>query len=73
MAPADVALALKRRLSPLLLEIDGVSGLGVPGGHLTVYLEADDAEVRRRVEEVVARCAAGATLRFEITGRLRKQ
>ena len=29
---------LKRRLSPRLLSIPGVSGVGIPGGKLTVYL-----------------------------------
>jgi hypothetical protein len=71
-APTD-ALALKRLLSPLLLAIEGVSGLGVPGGQLTIYLEADDADVRRRVSEIVARAAPGATPRFEVTGPFRKQ
>lgn len=69
--PTD-PLALKRRLSPLLLEIEGVSGLGVPGGLLTVYLEVDDDEVRRRVREVVDSVAPGASPRFEVTGKFRK-
>ncbi len=71
-APTD-ALALKRLLSPLLLGVEGVSGLGVPGGRLTVYLEADDAGVRRRVREIVARVAPSASPRFEVTGPFRKQ
>jgi hypothetical protein len=48
-AEEDVA-ALKRRLSPWLLEMDGVSGIGLPAGWLTVYLKKDDAELRRRIE-----------------------
>lgn len=71
-SPTD-PLALKRLLSPLILEIEGVSGLGVPGGVLTVYLEADDAGVRRRVCEVVDRVAPGASPRFEVTGKIRKR
>jgi hypothetical protein len=70
--PRD-ALALKRLLSPHLLGIEGVCGLGAPGGCLTVYLEADDAVVRRRVAEVVARIAPDAQPRFEVTGPFRKQ
>jgi hypothetical protein len=73
MAVPGDAVALKKRLSPLLLGIEGVSGLGLPGGKLTVYLEAEDAEVRRRVEEVIARLAPGARPLYEVTGRFRKQ
>lgn len=51
--PDDDLVALKRRLSPKLLDIPGVSGVGVRNGRLTVYLEADDAAVRRRVQAVV--------------------
>jgi hypothetical protein len=73
MPPPTDPLALKRLLSPLVLEIEGVSGLGVPGGRLTVYLEAEDAQVRRRVCEVVDRVAPGASPRFEVTGKIRKR
>jgi hypothetical protein len=65
--------AQKRRLSPRLLGLDGVSGLGLPGGRLTVYLVADTAEVRRRVLEVVAELEPGAKPLFEVTGPLRPQ
>jgi hypothetical protein len=66
-AKEDVA-ALKRRLSPLLLDVSGVSGIGLPGGLLTVYLERDDGEVRRRVAHIVDTAAPGAAVRFEVTG-----
>jgi hypothetical protein len=61
-------VALKRLLSPLLLGIKGVSGLGVPSGTLTVYLESDDEDVRRRVKEVIAKTAPDAVPEFVITG-----
>jgi hypothetical protein len=64
---------LKRTLGPRLLEIAGVSGVGVPTGRLTVYLERDDLAVRRRVEQVVERLSPGVTVVFETTGRLRPQ
>ena len=71
-APPDT-LELKRRLSPLVLGIEGVSGLGLPGGRLTIYLETDDADVRRRVLDIVAKAAPTATPRFEVSGPFRKQ
>jgi hypothetical protein len=64
-------LELKRRLSPLLLGIKGVSGLGLPGGRLTVYLEADDDDVRRSVEKVASEAVPGIALRFQVTGPFR--
>jgi len=64
-------VALKRLLSPLLLEIKGVSGLGVPGGRLTVYLESESEEIRRRVRQAAAKVAPGAILEFEVTGPFR--
>jgi hypothetical protein len=65
--------ALKRRLSPRLLDVDGVSGLGLPGGNLTVYLVADSDETRRKVREIVEKLAPGAEMLFEVTGPLRPQ
>jgi len=66
-------LVLKQLLSPILLGIKGVSGLGLPGGRLTVYLEADDADVRREVEAAIAKVAPGTRTLYEITGRFTKQ
>lgn len=71
MATEVDPVELKRRLSPLLLEIKGVSGLGLPGGRLTVYLEAEDADVRQRVEKIASEAAPGTALQFEVTGRFR--
>ena len=49
--PPEVDLkALKNRLAPRLLAIDGVTGLGTPGGVLVVYLENDSAALRREVD-----------------------
>jgi len=62
---------LKRGLSPLLLGIKGVSGVGLPGGKLTVYLESEDEDTRRRVQEVVAKAAPDAVVQFQVTGPFR--
>jgi hypothetical protein len=67
----DVA-RLKQALSPVLLEIEGVCGVGLPGGQLTVYLVSDDPEVKGKVREVVARTAPTVTPRFEVTGAFQK-
>ncbi len=64
---------LKRRLSPQLLDIPGVSGVGVQNGRLTVYLDADDADVRRRVQSVVAKASPSAAPDFVVSGTFRAQ
>jgi hypothetical protein len=71
VADAGDPVAVKNLLSPLLLGIKGVSGLGVPGGRLTVYLESDDAALRRRVQEVIDKHAPGAAPTFVVTGTFR--
>ncbi len=64
---------LKRRLSPRLLGIRGVSGLGVPGGKLTVYLAEDSEAVRKQVEAILASEAPGARVAYVVTGAFRPQ
>ncbi len=74
MIPRDSSLAeVKRRLSPHLLDLEGVTGVGLPGGQLTVYLVADSEEVRRRVREVIGLFVPEVEPRFEVTGPLRSQ
>lgn len=65
--------SLKRRLSPLLLRIPGVSGVGIPGGTLTVYLTDDSAQVRDTVSAVLRREAPGAMVDYVVTGPFRRQ
>lgn len=67
------ARELKRKVGPSLLAIAGVSGVGVPAGRLTVYLERDDPSVRRQVEEIVQRLSPGTVVAFETTGAFRPQ
>jgi hypothetical protein len=71
VADTQDARELKRTVGAHLLEIAGVSGVGVRGGRLTVYLERDDPAVRRQAEEVVGRLSPGASVAFKITGRFR--
>ncbi len=68
---AESPRELKRRLSSRLLAIRGVSGVGIPGGRLTVYLEEDSEAVRKNVETVLATEGGGAPVAFVVTGALR--
>lgn len=67
---ADVR-EVKRRLSPRLLGIRGVSGVGIPGGKLTVHLAEDSDAARKEVETVLASEAPGTTVAYVVTGAFR--
>ena len=51
----------------------GVSGIGVPKGRLTVYLEADSEDVRNRVREVLKTVSPEADIVFLVTVKFAKQ
>jgi hypothetical protein len=71
-AKADLR-EIKRRLSPRLLSIRGVSGVGLPGGKLTVYLAEDSETVRREVAAVVEADAPDTPFTCVVTGAFRPQ
>lgn len=72
-AVPETLLEVKRRISDALLDAGGVSGVGLRGKSLVVYLESDDAATRKRVQKMAARLAAGVTVVYEVTGRFKKQ
>lgn len=64
---------LKHRISDALLDAVGVSGVGLRGDSIVVYLESDDAGIRARVEKMTARLAPKEPIVYEVTGRFEKQ
>jgi hypothetical protein len=70
---ADDVEALKRRLSPKLMGLPGVSGVGIQKGRLTIYLDSDDPAVRKRVEAAITKAAPKAAPAFVVTGTFRAQ
>ena len=62
---------LKKRLSAGLLNIGGVSGVGISGGTIAVYLDTDSEAVRQEVEKVVAAEAADVRVSYVVTGKFR--
>jgi hypothetical protein len=65
--------ALKRKISSQILQLPGVSGIGVPKGQLTVYLEADSEDVKERVREVLKTVSPDADVVFLVIGKFSKQ
>jgi len=64
---------LKRRLSARLLADQDVTGVGIRGEQIVVYLARDNEGVRRRAGAVAKDVAGGVPLVFEVTGQIRKQ
>jgi hypothetical protein len=62
-------LEIKRRLSPKLMPFEFVSGIGVAGGKLAVYLlrEAPEKELKQ-ISDLVNREAPGTKVEFVTTG-----
>jgi hypothetical protein len=69
---ASGLLDLKRRLSPKLMPLECVSGVGVSGGKLAVYLAREAAETDlSKIREVVEGEAPGTEVTFVTTGTFR--
>ena len=63
----------KKRVSPQLLSLAGISGVGISGGRLAVYLERDSEAVRQAVDKVVRNTALGVPVLYVVTGKFRTQ
>ncbi len=59
---------MKERLSPRLLAIDGVAGVGEPEGQLTIYLEEDSDLTKKQVANVLQSEAVDLPFRYVVTG-----
>lgn len=64
---------VKRLASPRLLEIPGVSGVGLRGDRLTVYLDSDSRRLRKQVQAIVKSISPSAEVTFLVTGPFRAQ
>ncbi len=64
---------VKRAASKTLLNRPGVSGLGLRGDGVVVYLESDDAGIRQEAERIIQQIAPSTPVYFELTGRIGKQ
>jgi hypothetical protein len=65
--------ALKQKISPQVLQLPGVSGIGIPKGRLTVYLEVDSDDLREKVRRIVDSVSPESEVVFMVTGKFAKQ
>jgi len=73
MADSIDLTKVKSKLSKRLLNLAGVSGVGIRGSRIVVYLADDDPGVRRRAEEVAREAGVPGRLVFDVAGEFRKQ
>jgi len=67
-------LELKRKVSDAVLTtVKGVSGVGLPGQKITIYLEDDTPEVRSAVQAAVAPLGLREPLQWLTTGKIKAQ
>lgn len=67
----DELNALRARIAPELLAVQGVAAVGNSSDALNVYLSAESESVRRQVEEIVRRHAVEAPVHFVVSGDFR--
>ena len=73
---SDSESALRRaksRVSPALLQTPGVSGVGVHGGKLMVYLVTDSEDVREKVQAILLSNAPEVAYEYKVTGKFVKK
>jgi hypothetical protein len=64
--------SVKQRLTPRLLAIDGVTGIGLREGRLAVYLDGPRDAARQQVQALVGAQAPGTVVEFFESGELRR-
>ncbi len=69
----DELARLKRRISPQLLALPWVSGVGISRGKLAIYLSVDSPANRERVRQILNAEAPGADAEITVTGTFQKQ
>lgn len=72
MKPKPTLADVKRLASTAVLKIDGVSGVGLPAQGLTIYLEKDAPEIRKRVTQALAPLRLSTPVHWEVTGKLKR-
>ena len=68
MSTQEPILETKRRISTALLDTPGISGVGLRGGRVVVYVESDDPKLQQQATAIARRIAPDITLLFEQTG-----
>jgi hypothetical protein len=70
--PNPTPLEVQKRLSDKLLTLDFVSGIGSPGGGLTIYLtRALKPEEQQEVKKLLDAEAPGKPVEFVTTGKFK--
>jgi len=73
MPQPKTPLDVKHKVSATLLDLSGVSGVGVRDDGVVIYLEADNSALRRKAARIVEAVSPTTPVAFEVTGGFEKQ
>jgi len=73
MTDQNALTQLKRQVSSKLLDLPGVSGVGLRGDSLVVYLATSEAALRERALSIIRDLAPGRPVIVEVSGTFGKQ
>jgi hypothetical protein len=66
-------LASKRLVSAAVLKLEGVSGVGLPDGGVTVYLESDSPDIHARVTRAIEALELKDPVLTKVIGAIKRQ
>jgi len=68
-SPGDL-VELKSQVSAAILKkVPGVTGVGLPAQGITIYLEADTAEIRAAVQKAIEPLKLAVPVHWQVTGK----
>jgi len=73
MSPSPSLQEAKRRVSAAVLSLDVVSGVGISGGQVVVYLADGSDSAREAVKARLAVVTPPAPVKFVVSGRFERQ
>ena len=71
-SPGDLADIKSQVSAAILKKVPGVTGVGLPAQGITIYLEADTAEVRAAVEKAIEPLKLAVPVHWQVTGKFQR-
>jgi hypothetical protein len=73
MGSTEDLAGLKSQVSAAVLKkVPGVTGVGLPAQGITIYLEADTAEVRAAVQKALEPLRLPVQVHWQVTGKFQR-
>jgi hypothetical protein len=68
-SPGDLAELKSQVSAAILKKVPGVTGVGLPAQGITIYLEADTAEIRAAVQKAIEPLKLAVPVHWQVTGK----